>query len=307
MAHRAARDWLVAARDVAAAFGAAAIARRSTRRRRRRRRHFGGHRGADPEVGIDVNYGDRTIGRAANAADAARRKDPRALLEALDGPSKPSVARRRRRRRRRRRDFGGHRSRGGRPRMSERRLGRPAVRFVQRRARGGEAHRLCAGGYVPGRGAHRTAAGSRRWGRRRYLGGGVSNDVSSTGANAHPVWNFPDLASYVDPDAPHAVLSLKPLLRLWGVFKATGNGDAFAAQMRRERASQLAADLDLGASENQSPTDDAARTPSTRSSPSSSGSSSSTSAWRGRPKTRWRPDGRTARCVRERATTWGCT
>lgn len=79
-----------------------------------------------------------------------------------------------------------------------------------------------------------------------FSGGGVSND-GSTGAN-FPVWNFPDLASYVDPDAPHAVLSLKPLLRLWNVFKATGNGDAFAAQMRRERASQLAADLDLGAS-----------------------------------------------------------
>ena len=50
-----------------------------------------------------------------------------------------------------------------------------------------------------------------------------------------------DLAS-----TPHRrVLSLKPIC-LWEV-QATGNGDAFAAQMCRERASQLAADLDFAA------------------------------------------------------------
>jgi hypothetical protein len=58
--------------------------------------------------------------------------------------------------------------------------------------------------------------------------------------------NFPDLASYVDEDAPGAVLSLKPLLQLWGVFRATNRGDQFAERIRKERASQLAADLDLG-------------------------------------------------------------
>ena len=48
--------------------------------------------------------------------------------------------------------------------------------------------------------------------------------------------NFPDLASYVDEDAPGAVLSLKPLLRLWGVFRATNRGDQFAERIRKERA-----------------------------------------------------------------------
>ena len=85
LAHRAARDWLVAARDVAAAFGAAAIAREAHGGGGGGGATLGANRGADPEVGIDVNYGDRRRRRAANAADAARRKDPRALLEALDG------------------------------------------------------------------------------------------------------------------------------------------------------------------------------------------------------------------------------
>ena len=250
LAHRAARDWLVAARDVAAAFGAAAIAREA---------HGGGggggggatlgaNRGADPEVGIDVNYGDRRR-RAANAADAARRKDPRALLEALDG-SVEAV--------RREASFKS---------SSSSRLWGPPIA-----ASGGTADertaRLSSGSSNGERAAARRidfarevmsldAAPIEREPPRRDpvdgadgdLGGESGNDGSyNDDANSHPVWNFPDLASYVDPDAPHAVLSLKPLLRLWGVFKATGNGDAFAAQMRRERASQLAADLDLGAS-----------------------------------------------------------
>ena len=234
LAQRAARDWLVAARDVAAAFGAAAIAREAG--------GGGGGggggagSGADPEKGAMDSRGDRRR-RAAAAADAARRKDPRAFLEALDG-SVDAV----------RREASS---------SSSSRLWGPIKTADERTSLG----RISSG----------SADGERAAARRidfaqevmsldaapiehavdgvdgDFSGGGVSNDGSSTGATLKSVWNFPDLASYVDPDAPHAVLSLKPLLRLWGVFKATGNGDAFAAQMRRERASQLAADLDLGA------------------------------------------------------------
>ncbi len=234
LAQRAARDWLVAARDVAAAFGAAAIAREAGGGGG----GGGAGSGADPASAMD-SRGDRRR-RAAAAADAARRKDPRAFLEALDG-SVDAV----------RREASSS--------SSSSRLWGPI-------APGVTADERTSLGRVSSGSADGERAAARRIDFARevmsldaapiehavdgvdgdFSGGGVSNDGSSTGATL-TVWNFPDLASYVDPDAPHAVLSLKPLLRLWGVFRATGNGDAFAARMRRERASQLAADLDLGA------------------------------------------------------------
>ena len=239
-ANRSARDWLVAARDVGRVFGAAAIARETGRGVMSG--GIGSGSGSGSGGGGGSSSERRERGRAAAAAEAAKRRDPAAALDAIarsidavrvqaaaaahedvegetrgaetnafttqDGSNDKTLERS---------VSSGSSSNGHSERAAARRID-----FTQ------EVMSLDAGPVI-----------ERENGMDSFRDTGERN----VSRNAR---NFPDLASYVDEDAPGAVLSLKPLLQLWGVFRATNRGDQFAERIRKERASQLAADLDLG-------------------------------------------------------------
>ena len=232
-ANRSARDWLVAARDVGRVFGAAAIARETGRG------VMSGGIGSGSGGGSSSERRER--GRAAAAAEAAKRRDPAAALDAIarsiDAVRVQAVA-------------AAHEDVDGEMRGAE------TDAFT---AQDGSNEKTLERSVSSGSSSngHSERAAARRIDFTQEVmsldagpviereNGDSFRDTGERNVSRN-ARNFPDLASYVDEDAPGAVLSLKPLLQLWGVFRATNRGDQFAERIRKERASQLAADLDLG-------------------------------------------------------------
>ena len=238
-ANRSARDWLVAARDVGRVFGAAAIARETGRG------VMSGGIGSGSGSGGGSSSERRERGRAAAAAEAAKRRDPAAALDAIarsiDAVRVQAAAATHE-------DVDGE-TRGAETNAIKDRVspaGEVNDKTLERSVSSGSSSN-----------GHSERAAARRIDFTQEVmsldAGPVierenGDSFGDTGERnvSRPSRNFPDLASYVDEDAPGAVLSLKPLLQLWGVFRATNRGDQFAERIRKERASQLAADLDLG-------------------------------------------------------------
>ena len=243
-ANRSARDWLVAARDVGRVFGAAAIARETGRGVM----SGGIGSGSGSGSGGGSSSERRERGRAAAAAEAAKRRDPAAALDAIarsiDAVRVQSAAA----------------AAALNDDVDEDTRETETNAIKDRMSPAGEVNdkqlerSLSSGSSSNG---HSERAAARRIDFTQEVmsldAGPVierenGDSFRDTGERnvSRPARNFPDLASYVDEDAPGAVLSLKPLLQLLGVFRATNHGDQFAERIRKERASQLAADLDLG-------------------------------------------------------------